>query len=124
MPGSSANWAPDRRDIIWIEFSPESGLEIKDEHPMVVLSTRAFNEKTGIVIGLPLTHSPLNETNPFAVKYEYTHAGAKKVGYVLTHQPKSFDWRARNARAHPLKTMPTALFDLARDGLNQIIQLA
>jgi hypothetical protein len=46
--------------------------------------------ENGIVIGLPITHSASNETNPFAVKYR----GPKgEVGYFLTHQPKSFDWR-------------------------------
>ena len=81
-------WVPDRRDMIWIDFNPQVGAEMKNEHPMLVLSGKAFNERTGIVIGLPMTHAAYNDTNPFAVKY----TGPKgEVGYVLTHQPKSFD---------------------------------
>ena len=78
--------------MIWVDFSPQVGGEMKDEHPMMVLSTKAFAERMNIVIGLPMTHAASNKTNPFAVKF----AGAKgEIGYVLTHQPKSFDWRAR-----------------------------
>jgi mRNA interferase MazF len=54
---------------------------------MLVLSPKPFNERTGIVIGLPMTTARYNETNPFAIKFE----GPKNViSYVLGHQPKSF----------------------------------
>ena len=59
---------------------------------MLVLSPQAFNERTGIVIGLPMTTASFNESNPFAIKF----VGSKNVtSYVLAHQPKSVDWRAR-----------------------------
>lgn len=65
---------------------------------MLVTSTRAFNERTGIVIGFPMTHAAFNADNPFAVSVQ----GPKgEVGYVLAFQPKSFDWRERSARPHP-----------------------
>ena len=117
---TSAPWVPDRRDMIWIGFSPQLGKEMRDEHPMLVLSTKAFNQRTGIVIGLPMTHAASNETNPFAVK----HLGAKgEVVYVLTHQPKSFDWRARRARLHPWKQLPQPVFNEACESLNSIIDV-
>ena len=47
-----------------------------------------------------------------------------EVGYVLTHQPKSFDWRKRSARAHPWKQVPPALFEAACGSLNDIISIA
>jgi mRNA interferase MazF len=43
-------WCPDRRDMIWIDCNPQAGREMKDVHPLVVLSTREFNERTGIVM--------------------------------------------------------------------------
>ena len=93
-------WVPDRRDIIWIDYNPQRGQEMRDLHPMMVLSPRAFNERTRIVIGLPMTTAESNETNPFAIKF----IGPKgRVSYVLAHQPKSFDWRVRGARPHPWK---------------------
>ena len=40
-----AAWVPDRQDIIWIDFSPQVGQAMKDLHPMLVLSPKAFNER-------------------------------------------------------------------------------
>jgi mRNA interferase MazF len=69
-----------------------------DDHPMLVISTKAFNERTGLVVGFPMTHAERHADNPFAIPAP----GAKgERGYLLTHQPKSFDWRERNGRAHP-----------------------
>jgi mRNA interferase MazF len=113
-------WVPERRDVIWIDCNPQAGREMKDMHPLLVLSPRAFNERTSIVIGLPMTTAPLNETNPFAVRL----AGPKGVAsYVLCHQPKSFDWRARHAKPHPWKHLPENVFNAACRVLNQIVAL-
>lgn len=119
-PAAAQLWVPDRRDIIWINFNPQVGKEMKDEHPMLVLSPKAFNDRTGLVIGFPLTHSAVNEGNPFAEKY----TGPKgEACYVLCHQPKSFDWRTRSARPHPMKQAAPDVFKAACDNLNQIIAL-
>ncbi|SPS02603.1 type II toxin-antitoxin system PemK/MazF family toxin [Cupriavidus taiwanensis] len=113
-------WVPERRDIIWIDCNPQAGREMKDMHPLLVLSPQAFNERTGIVIGLPMTTAAYNETNPFAIRF----AGPTgKVSYVLAHQPKSFDWRARRAKAHPWKQAPSEVFAAACEQLNQIIAI-
>ncbi len=112
-------WAPDRRDVIWINCSPHAGKEMKDIHPLAVLSPQAFNERTGIVIGLPMTTASYNETNPFAIRF----SGIKNVtSYILTHQPKSFDWRIRGAKPHPMKQIPEDIFALACESLLQIIE--
>ena len=113
-------WAPDRRDMIWIDCSPQAGREMKDFHPLLVLSPREFNERTGIVIGLPMTTAAYNDDNPFAIRY----VGARgKVSYILAHQPKSFDWRIRGAKPHPWKQAPEDVFSLACETLNQIITI-
>jgi mRNA interferase MazF len=54
-------WCPDRRDMmIWINCNPQASREMKDVHPLMVLSPREFNERTGIVIGLPMTTAAYN----------------------------------------------------------------
>ncbi len=114
------NWSPDRRDMIWIDFDPQIGMEMRDIHPLLVLSPKAFNERTGIVIGLPMTTAVFNEKNPFAVKV----MGPKKVAsYILAHQPKSFDWRERAARPHPWKQIPEDTFSAACETLNRIVDI-
>ena len=118
-------WVPDRQDIIWIDCNPQAGREMRDRHPFLVLSPRAFNERTSLVIGLPMTTAEYNADNPFAIAVGL--AGGRRAGktsYVLCHQPKSFDWRVREAAAHPMKRLPDELFREACAVLNQIVQLA
>jgi mRNA interferase MazF len=113
-------WTPNRRDMIWIDCNPQAGREMKDINPLLVLSPREFNARTGIVIGLPMTTASYNETNPFAIRF----VGAKgALSYILGHQPKSFDWRARAAKPHPWKQVSEDVFDLACETLNQIISI-
>ena len=117
-------WVPDRQDIIWIDCNPQVGKEIRDIHPFLVLSPRIFNEKTSLVIGLPMTTAEYNADNPFAVSVgKASGRKAEKISYVLCHQPKSFDWRLRKAKAHPLKSLSNSLFIQVCERLNQIIQI-
>ena len=110
--------------MIWIDCNPQAGSEMRDLHPMLVLSPAAFNARTSLVIGLPMTTAPYNATNPFALVVG-TAAGRKagKTSYVLCHQPKSFDWRARAAKPHPLKRLSDEHFAAARALLNQIVEI-
>ena len=73
-------WAPERGDVIYINHSPSGGREMPGQHPMLVLSTKMFNVKTQLVIGLPMTYAASNESNPFAVKLV---SGNGEVSYVL-----------------------------------------
>jgi mRNA interferase MazF len=104
------NWVPDRRDIIWIDCNPQVGREMKDVHPLLVLSPAEFNARTGIVIGLPMTTADYSRSNPFAVSF----VGPRGIAsFILGHQPKSFDWRRRRAKPHPWKRAPDDIFQAA-----------
>ena len=117
-------WVPDRQDIIWIDCNPQVGKEMRDIHPFLVLSPRIFNEKTSLVIGLPMTTAEYHADNPFAVSVgKASGRKAEQINYVLCHQPKSFDWRLRKAKAHPLKSLSNSLFIQVCERLNQIIQI-
>lgn len=121
----TSDWVPERREIIWIDCSPQAGREMRDLHPFLVLSTRPFNERTSLVIGLPMTTAEYNKDNPFAVAIGKVRKGRSLVSaYVLCHQPKSFDWRARNAKPHPMGQLAENVFSEACMILNQIVQLA
>ena len=47
----------------------------------------------------------------------------KITSFILSHQPKSFDWRARRATPHPLKKVPEDSYARACESLNQIIEI-
>jgi mRNA interferase MazF len=114
-------WIPARQDVIWIDCNPQAGQETRDVHPFLVLSPRPFNQKTSLVIGLPMTTASYNADNPFAVVVGQNQG---KVSYVLCHQPKSFDWRMRDAKPHPLSQLGNSKFKEVCDILEQIIQLS
>lgn len=121
---AAVRWVQERQDIIWIDCNPQLGREMKDVHPFLVLSPRMFNEKTSLVIGLPMTTAAYNADNPFAVAVGSASGHkADKTSYVLCHQPKSFDWKLRCAKAHPLKRLSDAGFAQVCEQLNQIIKL-
>ena len=63
---------------------------MRNRHPFLVLSPRAFNARTSLVIGLPMTTAEYNADNPFALAVDVARsAKAGKTSYVLCHQPKS-----------------------------------
>lgn len=118
-------WVPERQEIIWINCNPQAGNEMRDLHPFLVLSPRSFNERTSLVIGLPMTTAEYNADNPFAVAVGNARSKKpEKTSYVLCHQPKSFDWRSRKASPHPLKRLQDHLFAEVCARLNQIVKLA
>ena len=101
---------------------------MRDIHPFLVLSPKIFNDKTSLVIGLPMTTAGYNADNPFAVTVGKTPKRKAEqtsyvLSYVLCHQPKSFDWRVRGAKPHPLRKLGDSLFVQVCERLNQIIQL-
>jgi mRNA interferase MazF len=113
-------WVPDRRDIIWINFNPQAGKEMRDVHPMVVLTTRAYNARTSLVIGLPMSSAAYNATNPFAVD---NSRSASEPSYIVCNQPKSMDWKQRGAKPHLWGKVREAVFRQACGELNDLVQL-
>ncbi|RIZ67486.1 MAG: type II toxin-antitoxin system PemK/MazF family toxin [Methylococcales bacterium] len=124
MVKKTSAWLPSRQDIIWIDCNPQVGQEMRDIHPFLVLSPQIFNDKTSLVIGLPMTTAEYNVDNPFAVAVgKASGRKPEKTSYVLCHQPKSFDWRMRDAKPHPMGKLQDNFFVEVCEQLNQIIQL-
>ena len=105
--------------MIWIEHSPQAGREMAGSQPFLVLSPRAFNEKTGLVIGCAMTRRRAH--NPFAVA---NPRDPTQASYILADQPKSFDWRKRRARRHPWGAVTPEVLQEVCDRLNAILMLA
>ena len=129
MVAKKKDGVPARRDVIWIECNPQAGRETPDLHPFLVLSPQKFNARTSLVIGLPMTSAEYNADNPFAVAAGKAKgktgktSKTSKTSFVLCHQPKSFDWRVRNAKPRPLRKLGTEPFAQACAVLEQIMQL-
>lgn len=85
-------YAPDRGDVIWLDFDPPKGKEIKKRRPALVLSLKEYNAKTGFVLVVPITSKI--KGYPFEVSFSDSQMGS---GCVLADQIRSFDWKERRA---------------------------
>ena len=85
------NYIPERGDLVWLNFTPQSGHEQAGKRPAIVLSPSKYNGKTGLMITCPITSKVKGYPFEVAVK------GEKITGVVLSDQIKNFDWKTRNA---------------------------
>jgi len=86
----SPRWAPDRGDLVWIDFSPHAGHEQAGRRPALTLSRLDYNRTVGLAIFCPITSR--SKGFPFEVLLP---AGSAIQGVVMADQIKSLDWRAR-----------------------------
>lgn len=85
--------APERGDLVWLEFDPQAGHEQAGKRPALVLSPREYNSKVGLALCCPITSRA--KGYPFEISLP---AGLAVQGVVLSDQVKSLDWRVRLAR--------------------------
>ena len=83
-------YVPERGDIVWLNFNPQSGHEQKGKRPAVVISPKEYNQKTGLGLFCPITSKIKNY--PFEVSMK----NQKITGVVLSDQIKSLDWNTRS----------------------------
>ena len=86
-------YVPDRGDVIWLEFDPQAGHEQAGKRPAFVLSPKAYNERTGLMLCCPITSKIKGYT--FEVLLP---EGLEITGAILTDQIRNLDFQARNAR--------------------------
>ena len=112
-------WAPNRGDMIWIDFTPRAGKEMAGRHPFLVLSPKTFNRKMGSVMGVAMTGKEHRE-NPFQLK---NFNARKEPSFFNTNQVSTFDWRARAASPHPWGKISDAALREILDYINSILAL-
>ncbi len=85
-------YTPQRGDIVWIDFNPQSGHEQAGRRPALILSPETYNGKVGLAILCPITSKI--KGYPFEVQIP---DGLPVGGVVLSDQAKSMDWKTRNS---------------------------
>lgn len=88
MPSS---YIPQAGDIVWLNFTPQTGHEQAGHRPALVLSPQTYNQKTSLMICCPITTHIKNY--PFEVPI-----AGDPASVVLADQVKSLDWRSREAK--------------------------
>ncbi len=89
---AARGYVPDAGDVVWLEFNPQAGHEQSGRRPALVLSPAAYNGKTGLIVGCPMT----TQVKGYPFEVEVVQDGVASA--VLSDQVKSLDWKARKAR--------------------------
>jgi mRNA interferase MazF len=89
----SGRFVPDRGDVVWIDFDPQSGREQAGLRPALILTPAAFNKSTDLAIACPVT--PRVRGIPSETRVP---EGLPVHGVILTQHVRSLDWRSRRAR--------------------------
>ncbi|NOX96574.1 MAG: mRNA-degrading endonuclease [Nitrospirae bacterium] len=97
-------YIPSKGDLIALSFNPQSGHEQKGRRPALVVSNTLFNQKTGLAIVCPITHT--DRKYPFHIKI----SGISILnGFVMVDQIKSVDYNSRKAKF--IEKAPTELLN-------------
>lgn len=87
------NYIPDRGDLVWLQFNPQSGHEQSGKRPALVLSPAQYNGKVGLALFCPVTSKvkgyPFEVVIPQDLPIE---------GVILSDQIKSLDWQSRQVK--------------------------
>ncbi len=97
-------YEPERGDLIWLDFEPHTGHEQAGRWPALVLSPRAYNSKTGLLICCPIIKEI--KGNPFEVRVP---ENPDIWGVILVDQIKSLDWRVCKAKC--IRPLPPEVVD-------------
>lgn len=79
-------------DIVWLNFSPQSGREQAGRRPAFVLSPHLYNSRAELCIVCPITSHA--KGYPFEVPLP---EGLAIAGVALADHVKSLSWRARGS---------------------------
>lgn len=86
-------YVPDRGDVVWLNFDPQSGREQAGHRPALVLSPASYNGRIGLMVVCPIT------TRVKGYPFEVPILGDPGIaGAVLADHVKSVDWKARRAK--------------------------
>jgi mRNA interferase MazF len=85
--------APERGDVVWLQFNPQAGSEQAGHRPALVISPKSYNQRVGLALVCPITSRI--KGYPFEVELPQ---GTGTEGAILCDQIKSLDWRVRNAK--------------------------
>jgi mRNA interferase MazF len=84
-------YIPNKGDVVWLDFEPQKGKEIKKLRPALILSPKEYNQH-GLAITCPITSKI--KGYPFEVEIR----SGVIDGAVLADHIKNLDWVERKAK--------------------------
>ncbi|HMR34610.1 MAG TPA: type II toxin-antitoxin system PemK/MazF family toxin [Geminicoccaceae bacterium] len=98
---------PDAGDLIWTDFDPRTGREQGGRRPALVVSPRAFQEITALLIVCPIT----SRVRPFPSSVVLP-PGLPVQGEILVSHVRSIDSLARPVRPIEASVAPAVLAEV------------
>lgn len=86
-------YTPERGDVVWLDFTPQAGHEQAGRRPALVLSPKAYNAKTDLMLCCPVT----GQVKGYPFEVAVVPASGKVVGVALSDQLRCLDWKSRKA---------------------------
>lgn len=90
---------PDRGDIIFLQFDPSAGSEMRGGHYALVVSREIFNA-LGLAVVCPISQGAAEKWRQglgASMLVSLYDSGTDTLGLVHCHQVKSIDWSIRGA---------------------------
>lgn len=85
----SKAYIPERNHIVWLDYEPTKGKEIGKYRPSLVLSSKSYSEKTGLLICCPIS------TSIRGAKTEVPVKNLDKPSVVATTLIQTLSWKER-----------------------------
>lgn len=113
-PKRGVLYIPDRGDLVWLNFDPQSGHEQAGRRPALVLTPKKYNGKVGLAVVCPITSKVKGYT------FEVEIFSPSVEGVALADQIKSLDYVSRKikfiAKCHPMAL--AEVIEVAREFLD------
>lgn len=85
-------YVPERYDVVFLYFDPKKGKEIGKYRPALVLSSKEYNKKTGLLICCPISTSIRGHLSEVPVQ------GLDKPSIIATTIIQTLSWQERKAK--------------------------
>jgi mRNA interferase MazF len=88
----TSTYIPNRNDIIWLDFEPTKGKEIGKYRPALVLSSKLYNQKSGLLICCPISTSIRGALTEVAIN------NLEQPCVVAANLIQTLSWQERKAK--------------------------
>lgn len=86
------DYIPERGDIVWLDFEPAKGKEIGKYRSSLVLSSRLYNQQTGLLICCPVSTSIRGAATEVPV------GNLDEPSVVASNLIQTLSWRERHVK--------------------------
>lgn len=87
-----SKYIPERFDIILLDFDPKKGKEIGKYRTALVLSSKIYNQKTGLLICCPISTSIRGHLSEIPIE------GLEKPSVIASSIIQTLSWQTRKAK--------------------------